>query len=558
MVYKIFCCVLATALTVLAVTFGIVFGFTYDGYSRLALEDMHRECVLVHSALEEYGSEYLSVLDADKVRVTYVLADGRVSFDSAKTDLDQSENYLDREEILEAIRDGEGSAIRFSGSSNTNTAYYAMRLSDGSVIRVSAEHYSPTAVFLNVLQPALVLLVLVVAFALLIALYLSRRIVKPINEMDFDNPSDGRIFDELKPVVARLEKQNRRIKRQMRELSRRRSEFNSITANMSEGMILLNSRADVLSCNRSASEILGIEREGVCSILAASRADELREPVLCALGGKNADAVITSNGRHYQLLVTPVQGEEGVVGAVIMVIDVTEREEREELRRSFTANVSHELKTPLTSISGFAELIRDGIADGDDARRFAGNIYKEASRLITLVGDIIKLNQVDGGELPFDGEVNLSLICRQVADRLEPIAKSAGVELSVRGNSSAVMGNRQLLEEMVYNLADNAIKYNKPGGWVTVATEASRTGATLTVSDNGIGIPKGEQDRVFERFYRVDKSHSRQIGGTGLGLSIVKHIAAYHSAKISLDSEEGVGTSVSLSFPAVDDGKCAT
>ena len=550
MTSKIFTSVLASALIVLLVTFLIVFGFTYNGYTTLALEDVRRECEYVKSGIEEYGIEYLYSLDAESGRVTHVLADGTVTYDSHGPL--GAVNHLDREEIAEALERGEGSAVRVSETLGKNTAYYAIRLSDGSVIRTSAEHYSAFAVFLNVLQPALLLFVAVLVFAFIIASRLSRTLVKSINEMDLEHPDASAVFDELKPIVQRLNNQSYRIKKQMNELSERSDEFNSITSNMSEGIVLLNSRADILSCNRSASELLGIAESNIGkSLLAVIGSHDLRSLALSALGGENGSDTMKQDGRCYELLATPVWRGGSVGGAVIFIIDTTEREQREALRREFTANVSHELKTPLTSISGFAELIKAGIAEGEDARRFAGNIHREAKRLISLVGDIIRLNQVDSGELPYDGEVNLSLICRQVADRLTSVAAGRSVTLEVSGTSVSVLGNRQLLEEMVYNLADNGIKYNREGGYVRITAESSHTGAVLTVEDNGIGIPAADRDRVFERFYRVDKSHSKEIGGTGLGLSIVKHIALYHNARIELESEQGRGTAIRLYFPSV-------
>ncbi len=552
MTSKIFTSVLASALIVLLVTFLIVFGFTYNGYTTLALEDVRRECEYVKSGIEEYGIEYLHSLDAESGRVTHVLADGTVAYDSHGPL--GAVNHLGREEIAEALERGEGSAVRVSETLGKNTAYYAIRLSDGSVIRTSAEHYSAFAVFLNVLQPALLLFVAVLVFAFIIASRLSRTLVKSINEMDLEHPDASAVFDELKPIVQRLNNQSYRIKKQMNELSERSDEFNSITSNMSEGIVLLNSHAEILSCNRSASELLGIAESNIGkSLLAVIGSHDLRSLALSALGGENGSDTMKEDGRCYELLATPVWRGGSVGGAVIFIIDTTEREQREALRREFTANVSHELKTPLTSISGFAELIKDGIAEGDDVRRFAGNIHKEAKRLISLVGDIIRLGQVDSGELPYDGEVNLSLICRQVADRLASVAAGGSVTLEVSGTSVSVLGNRQLLEEMVYNLADNAIKYNKEGGYVRISAESSRTGAVLTVEDNGIGIPAADRDRVFERFYRVDKSHSKAIGGTGLGLSIVKHIALYHNARIELESEQGRGTAIRLYFPSVSE-----
>ncbi len=548
MTSKIFKSVFLLALAVLLIATGIVFAFTYNSYHTLALDDVERECEQLRIGYNELGSEYLHSLDLDGVRITHVSSDGTVLYDSSLS-ADAAGNHLDREEIAEALAGGAGSAVRTSQTFGKETLYYAMLLEDGTVVRVAREHYSAFAMFMNVLQPAMFLLVAVLVLAFVTAALLSRSIVKPINELDLTHPEEAEVYDELKPIINRLSKQNYKIARQMRELTARRNEFNSITANMSEGLAIINSNASILSYNKSAEEILGITgAQG--SILTVRNSAAFRGAILTALSGSNGSEIIRTDRGVFSLLATPVMHGVKVGGAVVFIVDITEKEERESLRREFTANVSHELKTPLTSISGFAELIRSGLAEGEDAKRFAGNIHKEAGRLISLVGDIIKLNQVDGGEIPYDEEpISLDELAEDTMDRLGHIAEDKAVRLSASLEPVQVQGNRQMLEELIYNLVDNAIKYNVTDGCVEINVKKSDTGAVLTVSDTGIGIPKEAQSRVFERFFRVDKSRSKEIGGTGLGLSIVKHMAAYHRATVELESEIGVGTTVTVRFP---------
>lgn len=376
-----------------------------------------------------------------------------------------------------------------------------------------------------------------------------KKIVRPIESIDPGALDTNGVYEELRPIVSRLYSQNYKVTKQKSELTLRENEFNSITRYMSEGMIVINSRAEILSANPSAREIFGVKKEPK-SILLLNNSSGFCEAISSALSGKNGYDSMRKGDKYYSVIATPVSHSGIIEGAVIVIFDITEKEEREALRREFTSNVSHELKTPLTSISGFAELISSGIAEGEDARRFAANIQKESSRLIALVGDVIRLSQLDGGEIPYDEEgVDLFAVAEDVAERLLTVAQRAGIDISVEGESSEVLGNATILEQMVYNLCDNAIKYNSQGGFVKVTVDSFGGEVRLSVADNGIGIPKDKQDRVFERFYRVDKSHSREIGGTGLGLSIVKHAAAYHKARLSLESAEGVGTTVTVEFP---------
>ncbi len=416
------------------------------------------------------------------------------------------------------------------------------RLSDGS--------YNFLSMLGEIIAPLIMLIAGMTLIAFAIASGVSRTIIRPINEIDPENPTKTKTYDELSPIVAKLVSQNYRISRQMDTLRIRENEFNSITFNMSEGIVVINSRAAILSCNRSAKEIFDVQGEVPHGILSLNDSEGFRAAVHAALNGSNGYHTIRKGEKYYSVFATPVLHERYVEGAVILIIDETEKEAREALRREFTSNISHELKTPLTSISGFAEIIKSGMATDEDTVHFAENIHKEASRLISLVGDIIRLSQLDGGEIPYDdGGVNLYEVASEVADRLMNVADTAGVSIEACGEPLTVPGNYTIIEEIIYNLADNAIKYNRKGGFVKITVYADSDRATVSVTDNGIGIPADKKDRVFERFYRVDKSHSRKIGGTGLGLSIVKHAAAYHKAVINMESQEGVGTTVTVSFP---------
>ena len=401
----------------------------------------------------------------------------------------------------------------------------------------------------EILAPMLLVFGALALIAYFVASMAARNVVKPINEIDPEHPERTKTYDELRPIMDKLISQNYKISRQMDTLRMRENEFNSITFNMSEGLVVINSRAAILSCNRSAKEIFAI-KETPKSVLSLDSSEGFRGAIGAALSGNSGYHAFRSGERYYSLFATPVLHEKHVEGAVVVIVDVTEKEEREALRREFSSNVSHELKTPLTAISGFAELIKSGMASPADAAHFAENIHKEASRLISLVGDIIRLSRLDGGEIPYDEEpVDLYAVASDVAERLEAVASRAEVTVSVEGTPSPVSGNSTIVEEIIYNLCDNAIKYNRVGGYVRIKVGKLSRGAYVEVKDNGIGIPADKRDRVFERFYRVDKSHSREIGGTGLGLSIVKHAALYHKATVALESEEGVGTTVTVTFP---------
>lgn len=546
---RILCSIcLISALTLLLST-ALIAGFLYsDFYARMKRE-IQNEARYIAQAVEISGVDFLKRTQTHGNRVTLVDKEGFVVFDS-HVNASELENHMDRLEIISAIKSGTGESARLSESLDTQTYYYALSLSNGYVLRLACSTGSVYASVASIL-PRLLFFELVIFFlAFIVAGFATKRIIKPINELNLESPEKNECYDELAPLLTRIHKQNNQIHAQISELKAKRAEFTAITENMREGFILLDHNADVLSYNGSAASILGVKSDAVNAknILSLNRSALLRSAVDSALNGNPAEQVIQVNQRFYQLFASPVKEKAQVKGAVILILDTTEKAEREQLRREFSANVSHELKTPLTSISGFAEIMKNGLVQPQDTPRFAENIYNETKRLISLVNDIIKLSQLDeGGEKLQKETVDLFALAEAVLSRLSAAAEQRNVTLFLDGGSAYVYGVRQILDEMLYNLCDNAIKYNREGGSARVAI-VSGSVPELIVTDDGIGIKKEEQERVFERFYRVDKSHSKEIGGTGLGLSIVKHAALMHNASITLESAFGKGTRITVRF----------
>ena len=514
--------------------------------------EVREETRFVRGAVELSGQDYLATVENTANRITLIDTDGTVLYDN-QADPATMENHSDREEFQEASTAGAGEATRISDTIAEQTFYYAVKLQNGQVLRVAATTDSVFAAVLAVLPWILGVEVLVAVCTVLFSNFLTKKIVAPINRLDLDHPADNEIYDELSPLLGKISRQNEVIAQQMKSLREKQEEFTSITENMSEGFLVLDNNTDILSYNTSALRLLGAETvpaERHVSALALNRSAGFRSAVDGALAGKRSEQLVRQGGRCCQVMANPVLRDGEVEGAVVVILDITEREERENLRREFTANVSHELKTPLTSISGFAEIIKNGIVKPEDIPRFAGNIYEESQRLVTLVDDILNLSRLDEADVQLEREdFDLSSLARDVAGRLKASAKKNGVVITVIGDKAEINGVKSIVDEMVFNLVDNAVKYNKQNGRVTVTVDSSSDGTALTVTDTGIGIPQADVDRVFERFYRVDKSHSKEIGGTGLGLSIVKHGAAFHNAKVSLQSTEGEGTTVRLVFP---------
>ena len=551
MTAKLFRTSMAVAVSVMVLSIALFMGMLYQYFSDQMMTELESETWLVSRGVELDGMDYLNGLHTTS-RVTWVAADGTVLYDN-EADASTMENHADREEIREALTSETGTAQRFSSTLSEQTLYVTQRLSDGTVIRLASAQKTVGLLLISMIQPILIILVLSLLLSAVLASRLSKGLIKPILSLDLEHPEDCETYDELTPLLSRLKRQNDTIQQQMNLLKQRQTEFAALTDNMSEGFLLLDRQGHVLSHNSGALRLLGVEEpESEVNVLVLNREEPFRQAVDEALSGKRSQQMLHLNGRYCKLLANPVLADGKPAGAVLVLLDVTEQEQRDELRREFTANVSHELKTPLTSISGIAEIMQSGMVKPEDIQSFAGDIYQEAQRLIALVEDIIRLSRLDEGAESLEREpVNLLSIAQDVARRLDSAAQKAGVTLKVMGLSVEVRGIPSVLDEMVYNLCDNAIKYNHPGGTVNVTVAPTDDGsAEVTVEDTGIGIPVEDQSRVFERFYRVDKSHSKEIGGTGLGLSIVKHGASLHGAQIHMDSQVGRGTSVQLLFPA--------
>lgn len=510
---------------------------------------VRREAVLIAAGLAQGGDQYLGALQlGGDFRATCIERDGTVRFDSATAPQDM-ENHLRRPEV-QAILAGEssGEAVRRSKTMDAQTYYYALALEDGSILRLAATVDSIFGALIAVAPLMLVIAACVLLLTLLLARRMARMIIGPLNALDLEHPENNTAYEELSPLLRRIAQQNRSIHSQMRQLTARQEEFRLLSENMQEGLLLLDRNAAILTINHSAQLLLGgAPEESYVSqhFLQLSRDMQLQELIAHALSGTRAEGLAPFQGRQYQVIASPVLAEEQICGALLLFLDVTERQQAEQMRREFSANVSHELKTPLTSISGYAEMLASGMVRAEDIQSFAGRIYSEAGRLLALIQDIIKLSRLDEGAAQQTAEpVNLSETVRQVAERLSPFAAERQVSITVTGENAIVYGVAGMLDELVYNLGENAIKYNKSGGKVYIGTQCDGDGVCLTVRDTGIGIPQGLTERVFERFYRVDKSRSKETGGTGLGLSIVKHIAQIHGAHIDIQSTEGEGTIV--------------
>ena len=557
-IYRNMCLVTLVAILFSAILTSFLY---YQNLEKQMRQELVTEAKYLEAGMDLSGEHYLTNItkimnSSNRNRITWVAADGTVLFDNM-ADASTMENHKDRPEIQMALSSGSGRESRMSSTLSEQTFYYALRLEDGSVIRVANTTRSALAGSMAMLPALGGAAVLIMVLSMILAERQTREIVKPINELDLDHPDSGRLYDELAPLVGKVERQQRTIRQQMDTLKTKQREFTAITENMSEGFLVVGKQGEVASYNTSALKILDVEipvpeerTPGSLNILNFNRSHEFRTAVDEALAGHHHEENLKIGTRMYQIIANPVTEKQNVTGAVIVILDITEREEREDLRREFSANVSHELKTPLTSISGYAEIMKNGLVKPEDMKRFSENIYQEAQRMITLICDIIKLSQLDENRVELEKQaVDLYPIAQSVVSRLKERASQAKVALEIRGEGQIIEGTSKILDEMIYNLCDNGIKYNKAGGHVNVTVGSRQRCPFVSVADNGIGIPEEDQKRVFERFYRVDKSHSRQIGGTGLGLSIVKHGAIYHNAKVEMESTPGRGTSITIVFP---------
>lgn len=536
---KIIRSLFSLAMLVLVIGAALFSGILYGYYEKQSFASLAQEAEQLQQTMEYVSPEQMRSAD----RITLISPDGTVLYDSVAR-ADAMENHLSREEVAQALREGTGKSSHYSSTVLKKNLYYALRLDDGNILRLSREQSSLGAMLLNMAWPIAATVAGLLLLAAGLSVRLARQITQPINAISPDDPQN--VYPELQPLTQRLRQQRETIRNQMDELSRRMREFSAMTENMSEGFLLIDLRGHVLTENHSASMLLPTDADNI----AKCSQRELCQAAQQALTGQRCERLLQQGERTLSVIASPVLESGQVTGAVVLTLDVTEREQREKLRREFSANVSHELKTPLTSISGFAELMSQGLVPPDKVREFSLDIQKECTRLTNLVEDIIDLSRLEegGGDMTWE-DIDLYTLCDDVLQSLEPVAKRQTVTLRLAGESLQVRGVYQVLREMIYNLCDNAIKYNRSGGSVTVTVARSAGRASVTVADTGIGIPYEDQSRVFERFYRVDKSHSRAIGGTGLGLSIVKHAAVLHGAEIKLQSQPEDGTVITVLFP---------
>ena len=550
MTKKIFHSILLVAGTVLLASLLVIMGCLYEYFGSVEKKQLRDELELAAVAVEENGTEYLSQLSSERYRLTWIENDGTVLYDTV-TDAESLENHADRVEVKQALEYGEGESTRYSSTLLQKTMYCAERLADGSVLRISMSRATAGVLLVGMGQPILVVLIVALILSSVLAKSLSHRIVQPLNKLDLEHPLENDAYEELAPLLGRINRQHLQIDEQMDELQRQQTEFSQITSSMREGLVLLDEKEHVLSINPAAEKLFGTDESCVGQdFLTIDRSHDMSLAIERAMDEGHSEARVERGGRIWQFDVSRIGASGAAVGAVLLAFDITERETAEQTRREFTANVSHELKTPLQGIIGSAELLENGMVKQEDVPRFVGHIRKEAQRLVTLIGDIIRLSQLDEGSVGSEKtDLRLDGMAASVVSRLQDAAAQHDVTLRTELKPCRVHGIAQIVDELIYNLCDNAIKYNRKGGSVTVSTAEENGQPVLRVADTGIGIPAAEQDRVFERFYRVDKSHSRAIGGTGLGLSIVKHAAAYHHARVALESTLGTGTTVTVTFP---------
>ena len=549
MTKKIFHSILLVAGAVLLASLFVITGALYEYFGIIQKKQLKDELSLAAVSVEQQGGDFLKRVSPDRYRITWINTEGNVIYDT-RTDAESLENHADRTEIKQALKDGYGESIRYSSTLLEKTIDCAQRLTDGSVLRISVSRATIGVLVLGILQPILIVLIAALVLSGMLAKRLSKRIVEPLNSLDLEHPLDNDSYEELSPLLNRINRQHNQITAQMRELKKRTDQFAQITASMNEGLVLLDNRGCILSINPAAIEIFGAEPSCVGQdFLSVDRSHDMSVAIQAALKDGHSEIHAGRKGLIYQFDISCIAADGETAGVVILAFDITEKETAEQNRREFTANVSHELKTPLQGIIGSAELIENGMVKPEDMSRFVGHIRLEAQRLVTLIGDIIRLSQLDeGGDMPREN-VDLLSVASAVADDLLPSADGQGISIAVEGSPANVYGVKRLLYEIVYNLCDNAIKYNRQGGSVKISTVSEGGFSSVTVSDTGIGIAPEYQNRIFERFFRVDKSHSKSSGGTGLGLSIVKHAVQYHHGKIELTSAPGKGTSIKIDFP---------
>lgn len=550
MTKKIFRSIVIVAASVLLASLVIISSCFYEYFGRLQRQEMRDELYLAATAVEHGGDDYLKNISSGHFRLSLIAKDGNVLYDTA-ADAESLENHGGREEIKQALESGEGESIRYSSTLLQKTIYCAKRLDDGRVLRISVSRATVGAIAMGMISPIIAVGVGALILSGVLASRLAKRIVEPLNRLDLEHPLDNDSYEELSPLLSRINKQRAQIAEQLAELRHRTDEFEQVTGNMKEGLVLIDTNENVLSINSAARNIFSAAEDCIGkSFLTVDRSRDLNAAIHSAFEHGHSEIHSDKNGRTYQFDISRIDSDGSAFGVVILLFDITDRENAEKLRREFTANVSHELKTPLQGIIGSAELIESGMVKAADMPRFVGHIREEAQRLVSLVNDIIRLSQLDEGDsLPME-RVDLLAVAEEAAADLSEAAKARNIFLLAEGESVFVFGIKRLLYEVIYNLGENAVKYNVENGNVLISVAKEENSAVLTVNDSGIGIAPEHQSRIFERFYRVDKSHSKASGGTGLGLSIVKHAVQRHGGKIELESEPGKGTTIRIILPA--------
>ena len=548
MTKTIFRSIFLVAVAVLLSSLVLIIGVLYGYFTSVQKNQLKTELELAVQATENAGLEYLEAIDNDACRLTWIASDGSVLFDSYN-DAENMENHAEREEVAEAFETGTGESSRYSSTLTEKTLYYAKLMSDGTVLRISVSHATVPMLVIGMLQPIVIVFAIALIISALLAHRLSKKIVLPLNSLDLDKPLDNNAYDEISPLLTHIDKQHLKIDAQINELKNRQNEFYAVIKNMNEGLVLLNGKGAVLSINPAAASFFSADDSCIGQdFLTIERNHEINKALNTAVSEGHSEIEMSRNGREFQLNISRIVDNEQTSGVVILIFDITDKVFAERNRREFTANVSHELKTPLHSIMGSAELIENGMVKPEDMPRFVSNIRSEAERLVTLINDIIRLSQLDeSADMPIE-EVDIYELALNVAESLSQIADSKNVTLTVNGEKALASGVRQLFREIIYNLCDNAIKYNVDGGSVKINVDKKDNCVSVIVSDTGIGIPLEQRERIFERFYRVDKSRSKETGGTGLGLSIVKHAVQYMGGEINLESTPGVGTTVTVVF----------
>ncbi len=546
---KIFGSLILVSVMVMLLSTVISTTYLHSYFNKEQAEKLHIELELVADAVNELGTKYLDGVEDDTFRFTVVDEGGNVVYDT-KADAETMENHADREEIKEAFATGNGSSARYSSTLTEKTFYEAMKLNDGTVLRVSVSQLALSGAFLRVLPMNLLIAVIAMAVSFVVSIRMAGQITKPLLNLDLEHPADNNTYEELAPVLTEIRRQHRQIKEQMLELAAKNDEFSQIISSMSEGLVLLNRQGLVIAMNASARKIFGVKEnaEGI-DFLTLERSPELSHAIDTVRFDAHTEAILSKNGREYQFNISRIESEGNTVGTLILGFDITEKAFAERNRQEFTANVSHELKTPLQSIIGSAELLQNGLVKPEDTARFVGNIKNEATRLVSLINDIIRLSQLDEKAEPIKESIDLPTVANEVVEVLTPSAAKRNISLSLDCDNISISGVRRYIYEIIYNLCDNAIRYNKDGGTVDVAIKRRGKSTVITVADTGIGVPVEHQARIFERFYRVDKSHSKETGGTGLGLSIVKRAVMLHNGKVELNSTIGEGTTVKVVLP---------